>query len=86
MYDYPLFVFLLMFDCTVLYGISLTHTHNIGYNSILFRVSAPIVIHCASGKRATKAKEILQNQGYANVVSAGGFGSLGYLQETLNEM
>lgn len=48
--------------------------------------SAPIVIHCATGKRSSKAKEILQNQGYVNVVNAGGFGSLGYLQEILNDM
>lgn len=40
-----------------------------------------MVIHCASGKRADKAAQVLEELGYKNVVNAGGFSELGYLQE-----
>lgn len=33
---------------------------------------APIIVYCASGKRAQKAKAILEEQGYAQVLNAGG--------------
>ena len=46
---------------------------------------APIVIHCASGMRAGKAKEILEAQGYTNVLNAGGYSGLGYLQEAASK-
>jgi phage shock protein E len=36
----------------------------------------PIVIHCASGKRAAKAKQVLESQGYTNVLNAGGLADL----------
>lgn len=39
----------------------------------------PIVIYCGSGKRANKAKEVLEAQGYKKVINAGGFGDVGYL-------
>lgn len=35
--------------------------------------SAPIVIYCGSGKRATKAKEVLESKGYQKVLNAGGY-------------
>jgi phage shock protein E len=42
---------------------------------------APVVVYCASGKRAEKAKEVLESKGYVNVLNAGGLGDLGYLKE-----
>jgi phage shock protein E len=42
---------------------------------------APVVVYCASGKRAAKAKEVLESKGYVNVLNAGGLGDLGYLKE-----
>lgn len=38
--------------------------------------SKPIVIYCASGRRAGKAKEMLTANGYTHVVNAGGYGDL----------
>jgi len=38
--------------------------------------SAPIVIHCRSGRRAVKAKEVLKSHGYENVANAGGLHDL----------
>ena len=46
---------------------------------------APIIIHCASGMRAGKAKEILTELGYEEVVNAGGYADLGYLQEAADQ-
>jgi phage shock protein E len=34
--------------------------------------SAPVVIYCASGKRAARARQTLLDQGYANVLNLGG--------------
>ena len=34
--------------------------------------SVPIILYCASGKRAQKAKSILEEQGYKQVLNAGG--------------
>jgi phage shock protein E len=42
---------------------------------------APVIVYCASGKRAAKAKEVLESKGYVNVLNAGGLGDLGYLKE-----
>jgi rhodanese-related sulfurtransferase len=39
--------------------------------------SAPVVVYCVAGKRAAKAKEVLEAKGYKNVVNAGGFGFWG---------
>lgn len=41
-----------------------------------FFCSATIVIHCASGKRAFKAQEILESEGYTNVLNAGTFANM----------
>lgn len=40
----------------------------------------PIIIYCGSGRRANKAKEVLEGQGYKIVVNAGGLGDIDYLQ------
>ncbi|CAB9517476.1 expressed unknown protein [Seminavis robusta] len=45
----------------------------------------PILVYCKSGKRAAKAQEILNGQGYANVTNAGGYKDLDYLQEALDK-
>jgi len=36
------------------------------------RLLAPVVIYCASGRRASKAEEVLKKKGYARVYNAGG--------------
>jgi rhodanese-related sulfurtransferase len=33
---------------------------------------AKIIVYCSSGRRAAKAKELLENKGYTDVVNAGG--------------
>ena len=40
---------------------------------------SPIIVFCASGKRASNAKQILNSRGYVNVLNAGGLGDLEYL-------
>jgi len=40
---------------------------------------APVIVFCASGKRASSAKEVLESKGYKNVLNAGGVGDLDYL-------
>lgn len=45
--------------------------------SLIPNKKAPVIVYCASGKRAEKAKEILENMGYENVLNAGGFAGLG---------
>ena len=40
---------------------------------------APVIVFCASGKRASNAKQVLENEGYMNVLNAGGLGDLDYL-------
>lgn len=40
---------------------------------------APILVFCASGKRASNAKQVLESKGYTNVLNAGGLGDLDYL-------
>lgn len=49
--------------------------------SLLPDKNAPVVVYCASGKRASKAKEVLESKGYINVLNAGALGDLGYLKE-----
>jgi phage shock protein E len=39
----------------------------------------PIIVFCASGKRASSAKKVLEGKGYTNVLNAGGLGDLDYL-------
>jgi phage shock protein E len=40
--------------------------------SVLPDKDAPVVIHCRSGRRAVRAKEVLLEKGYKTVVNAGG--------------
>jgi phage shock protein E len=35
--------------------------------------NAPILLYCRTGRRAIKAREILKNSGYTNVMNAGGY-------------
>jgi len=54
---------------------------SVASTSLIRDKSAPVVVYCASGKRAAKAKETLESQGYKYVFNAGGFpGDIGYLQ------
>lgn len=41
---------------------------------------APILIYCGSGRRACKAKEVLESKGYTNVLNAGGWSDVDYLK------
>lgn len=34
---------------------------------------SPVIVYCASGKRSTKAKEVLESKGYKQVLNAGGY-------------
>ena len=38
--------------------------------------ATPIIVYCASGKRSQKAASILREQGYENVLNAGGIGQI----------
>lgn len=38
--------------------------------------NAPVVIFCRSGRRAGKAKELLEERGYKTVLNAGGLGDI----------
>jgi phage shock protein E len=38
--------------------------------------SKPLVVYCASGQRAGKAKQTLDGDGYSNVVNGGGLDDL----------
>ena len=39
----------------------------------------PVIIYCRSGRRAGKAKEVLEQMGFTNVMNAGGLVDLTYL-------
>lgn len=41
---------------------------------------APIIIYCGSGKRARKAKEVLESKGYTKVLNAGSWDDIDYLK------
>ena len=41
--------------------------------NLLTRKDAPVIIYCRSGRRAGKAKEILDGMGYKKVINAGGW-------------
>ena len=43
--------------------------------------NAPVIVFCASGKRARKGKEVLNAKGYRTVVNAGAIGDIDYLNE-----
>ena len=47
-----------------------------GAEQLLPDKKAPVVLYCASGKRAQKAKSILEQQGYEYVFNAGGMKDL----------
>ncbi len=38
--------------------------------------AAPVIVFCRSGRRAGKAKEMLEQKGYTNVLNAGGLTDL----------
>lgn len=40
-----------------------------------------VVLYCASGRRASKAKEILVSQGYQRVLNAGGYEDIAIIQK-----
>lgn len=49
-------------------------------HSLLRRIiSAPVIVFCRSGRRAVKAKEVLEQKGYTRVLNAGGLKDLTYL-------
>ena len=39
-------------------------------------VSKPVAVYCAAGKRAERAKGILEKAGFSNVTNAGGYAAL----------
>ncbi len=48
-------------------------------NSLISISLAPVIIFCRSGRRAGKAKEVLEQKGYERVLNAGGVKDLSYL-------
>jgi rhodanese-related sulfurtransferase len=54
----------------------LTHKIVTTYETIV-----PVIVYCGSGKRAAKAKEVLEGKGYLKVLNAGAFGDLTYLRQ-----
>ena len=46
---------------------------------------APIIVYCKSGRRASRAEEVLKKQGYETVLNAGGFEDLDYLRKTFSD-
>lgn len=51
--------------------------------SLLRDKSAPILVHCASGKRSAKAKEVLDAMGYERVLNIGGWGEVQQIAQKL---
>ena len=50
--------------------------------ALLRNKNAPVVVYCASGKRASVAQKFLQERGYSTVLNAGGYpGDFGELLE-----
>lgn len=48
--------------------------------SLMFcQLSAPVIVFCRSGRRAAKAKEVMEQMGYTKVLNAGGLKDLSYL-------
>jgi rhodanese-related sulfurtransferase len=52
------------------------------YNFSHTENKVPIVIYCKSGRRASKAQEVLQSQGYKTVVNGGGLNDLASLNQS----
>lgn len=46
---------------------------SIAAESLIRDASEPVVVYCASGKRANVAKEFLEKKGYKHVLNAGGY-------------
>jgi len=44
--------------------------------------NAPVIIFCRSGRRAGKAKEVLEQKGYKKVLNAGGVKDMSYLSHS----
>lgn len=60
---------------------------NVAAENMIHDKQTPIVVHCATGKRAAKAVEVLKSKGYKDVVNAGAYDDLDYLQqEALKEL
>jgi len=55
---------------------TLTYYYPISFSALLFLSTATIIVFCRSGRRAAKAKEILQSKGYTHVLNAGGLSDL----------
>lgn len=49
------------------------------YMRVVTNQTAPVIVFCRSGRRAGKAKEVLEQMGYTNVLNAGGLNDLRYL-------
>lgn len=47
--------------------------------------TAPVLVHCAAGKRAAKAKQVLEDMGYECVVNAGGFAAVQPFVQSLSK-
>lgn len=47
-------------------------------------LSKEIVVHCRSGGRAQKAKEILEDNGFTNVINAGGVNDWPYKEDLVH--
>jgi rhodanese-related sulfurtransferase len=43
--------------------------------------TAPVIVYCAKGFRATKAKEVLDSKGYEKVLNGGGLSDLDFLKD-----
>jgi phage shock protein E len=51
--------------------------------SLILNKKAPVVVYCSSGKRAAKAKQVLESKGYTTVLNAGPLSGLDYLDYSL---
>jgi phage shock protein E len=49
------------------------------YMRVVTNQTAPVIVFCRSGRRAGKAKEVLEQMGYTKVLNAGGLNDLRYL-------
>lgn len=46
---------------------------SVAVDSLIRDTNDPVVVYCASGKRANVAKQFLENKGYKQVLNAGGY-------------
>ncbi|KAL7452742.1 hypothetical protein ACHAWC_004466 [Mediolabrus comicus] len=47
--------------------------------AVISNKNAPVIVFCRSGRRAAKAKEVMEQMGYTKVLNAGGLKDLTYL-------